>query len=372
MDHMKTPDGSFPDVIGHASLLHRLEHDIRQEQLGHAYILDGPRGSGKHTVARWLACAIACEHRPGQRIHDYDENQLSLFGAEDKDTVAQADGNAHMDTPLPCGVCPRCQKLLSGNCPDIHVISREGKATLGVDAIRPLKQNVLIPPGELDTSIYIIEDAETMTVQAQNALLLTLEEPPPYVLFLLLCDGAETLLDTIRSRAPVLRLKPVPDEDVHAYLLSHGHSLPKQDMAAVLLRAQGYIGQALELADPKTLAPIMKNHAMCDAFLEHCAAHQVDGVLTCLHQWGTKREAVCDVLAGLDMALRDLMLLRQDEHVPLCFYTDREAALDFSSRFTMRALLALHDAVCNAQNIIYANGNVRLTLIQMVLEAGIL
>jgi DNA polymerase-3 subunit delta' len=359
---------AYEGVAGNHTLLAGLLRDVRDNRLNHAYILDGPQGSGKHTVARWLSAAIACDNRPGRELAQTDSQseQMSLF-----EEFPAPPRVIPPDAPLPCGVCPACRKVLEGNSPDIRLVGREGKASLGVEAVRFLRQDVLIPPGELDRKIYILEDAETMTVQAQNALLLTLEEPPPYVLFLLLCNGVNALLETVRSRAPVLRTQLLPDAVVRDYLQSRRH-LPEDQMETVLLLAGGCIGQAMDLSDARTLGAVMRSRTLCTDFLEGCALHQADRVLSCLNQWGTQREAVCDLLATLTQALRDLILLRAGESVRLTFYTNREKALDMTARFTKRELLALYHAVGRARDVLEANGNVRLTLTQMSVEAGVL
>ncbi len=362
---MSTVD-SLPDihVIGHDRLLSRLRRDVREGRLSHAYILDGPVGSGRHTVARWLCASLACENRPNRTAQAFwqDQNgQLDMFGSPQTASAPVIPP----DAPLPCGICPACRKVLNGSCPDIRFIGRGGKTSIGVDAVRFLRQDVLIPPNDLDTRIYIIEDAEAMTVQAQNALLLTLEEPPPYVLFLLLCNGTESLLETIRSRAPTLRTQPVPDTDVRAYLSSHRRTLPEEELSAVLLRAGGCIGQAMALTDARTLKPILRNRAMVEEFVTACAGHELGRVLACMNQWGTKREGVCDILDGVNLALRDLLLLRRSEGVRLLFYTDRDNATELAFSLTARALLDMSDTLFRARGCLEANGNVRLTLTSM-------
>ena len=140
---------AFPDILENRALADRLSREIRSGKLSHAYILSGPEGSGKHMLAVRIATALS------------GPNRLS-------------DG-----APLPCMTCPSCRKILEGNSPDLIYILREGsRATLGVEQIRFLREDVLIAPNDTDVKIYVIEDAETMTPQAQNALLLTLEEPP--------------------------------------------------------------------------------------------------------------------------------------------------------------------------------------------------
>ena len=222
---------AFPDLVGNRALAARLDGEIRSGKLSHAYILAGPAGSGKHTLALRIAMALSCENRkiPG--------------------------------VPLPCMTCPSCRKILSGNSPDyIRVAKDKGRATLGVEAIRFLREDVLIAPNDTDTKIYVIEDAETMTPQAQNALLLTLEEPPQYVLFLLLAANTENLLETVRSRAPVLRMEPIPPAEIRACLDRAGKTagIPEAEMSDILAGADGSIGRALELLHPDKRKPLVE------------------------------------------------------------------------------------------------------------------
>ena len=352
-------------VIGNSELMERLDRDIRAGQLSHAYILDGREGSGRHTVARYICTAIACENRPGRVVsHVEDMDQMGFFDMDEPPPPREIPS----DAPLPCCACPACRKVLEDKCPDIHLIGREGKASIGVDAVRFLRQDVLIPPNDLDTKIYIIEDAHTMTVQAQNALLLTLEEPPPYVLFLLLCDGADGLLETIRSRAPALRTRPVPDEEIRGFLKARRCTLSEEDLAAVLLRADGCIGQALTLADSRAVKPIIKLRALCDQFVEACAARRYEQLPAVLGGFGTKRDGVSETLAMATLAVRDLVLLRHGEAVHLKYYTDRAVAEELASRFTTRALLRIYRALGDAAESLEGNGNVRLTLMQMAVD----
>lgn len=354
-------------VIGNSELLSRLDRDIRAGQLSHAYILDGRVGSGRHTVARHICASIACENRPGQAMSRVeDEDQMGFF-----DLIAPPPPREiPADAPLPCCACPACQKVLEEKCPDIRVIGKEGKASIGVDAVRFLRQDVLIPPNDLDTKIYIVENAECMTVQAQNALLLTLEEPPPYVLFLLLCDGADALLETIRSRAPILRTRPIPDEDIRAYLKAKRCTLSDEDLSAVLLRADGCIGQALTLADARAVKPILKMRETCDEFIAVCASRRYDGLPAILPHFGNKRDGVMELISLITLATRDLILLRHSDEVKLKYYTDRDSAEELACRFTTKSLLALYKALGNAADALEANGNIRLTLMKLAVELG--
>ena len=358
-------------IVGNRDLLMRLERDIRAGMLSHAYIIDGPTGSGRHTLARHICTSLACHNRPGRAIAEpiSDPDQMGFFDLEP--VAPPAPREVSPDAPLPCHECLSCRKVMEEKCPDIHLISREGKATIGAAAIRFLRSDVLIPPNDLDTKIYIIEDAETMTVQAQNALLLTLEEPPPYVLFLLLCNGSDALLETIRSRAPILRTQPIPDEEIRAYMKARKCTLTEEDLSAVILQADGCIGQALTLSDGRAVKPILKLRTDCDDLIEAAASKRADGMVMVLYRYLPKktdasaRAKASSLLSLASLAVRDLLLLRHGEGVRLKYYTDREVAESLAARFTTRYLLALTEALNAAREALEANANLSLTLMQL-------
>ena len=102
-----------PTVVGNPELLSRLDRDIRGGRLSHAYILDGRKGSGRHTVARHICAAIACENRPGQALAHRDEDQMGFFDLLDDAPPPPREIPA--DAPLPCWACPACEKVLEDN-----------------------------------------------------------------------------------------------------------------------------------------------------------------------------------------------------------------------------------------------------------------
>ena len=329
-------------VVGNDALRARLGEELSRGAISHAYIIEGASGSGKHTLAREIATALSCEHRT--------QNGL----------------------PLPCGICATCRKIMAGNSPDVITVSREeDKATMGVDVIRALRDDVPLYPNDLDVKIYIIEDAHTMTQQAQNALLLTLEEPPPFVMFLLLTERAELLLETIRSRAPILRMQPIADAEMVQYLRSpsrpevarEARALADEDFSALLRMANGRIGRALTLLEAEKRAPMLARRTGAEKLCEALAqGRSQDELLALLLSFGTSRE---DLLARLSLiveALRDLLLLSHTDHAPLIFFTDRERAIDLSVRFSAARLLQLIGATEQTMEQLSANANVRLAL----------
>ena len=349
---------TLPRLWGNDALRARFGNDILARRLSHAYILEGKYGLGKHTLALQIAAAQSC-------LCKDDEN-----------------------LPLPCGTCKNCKKIFEGKSPDVIWISREkGKTQLTVDAVRHLRTDVLTTPNDLDAKVYVIEDAHTMNQQAQNALLLTLEEPPEYVLFLLLCEDASNLLETIRSRAPIYRLQPLSPATVETYVRQHtpaGISLPGgNDLEQLLMAADGSIGKALDLLTPRQSAPILEARQAAMELLQAIPAKD-ERVVTALIPYGIRkddsrsalgRDEAAYKLETLLRAVRDLIAVRRCDPatVPLCFFTDREAAEECSLRFSMQDLLRLLDAADNAlDSISQRNANLRIAISEMAVSAGIL
>ncbi len=340
---------AFPDLIGNDRLRARLAEDIRSDRFGHAYILEGADGSGKHSFALRIAAALACEHRTEDGF------------------------------PLPCGNCPACRKILSGNSPDVITIGRGDKVTMGVDVIREMHADVFVAPNELSDKVYIIEDAQTMTVQAQNAFLLILEEPPAYVRFLLLCDGSAPLLETVRSRAQTLRTEPIPPALLADYLartepaaniLRNGNP---EEFAEWIAASEGSVGRAKMLLDPKKRRPITDARDAARTFAELAAAHRESTrVLAFLASFGQKRDEAIARLSVMLVCIRDLILLKQTEDAPLCFFYNREEACALAYRFTAPDLLRYASGISDAMEALRRNANLRLTLMHFAMQTGLL
>ena len=164
-------------LLGNDTLKQRLSALQAKGKLTHSFLLTGPEGSGRHTLARILCAAMQCT-APGER---------------------------------PCGVCPQCRKVLDGAHPDICIVDDPEKKTIPVKLVRDACTDLYIRPNEGQRKIYLFPRAQDLNQQGQNVLLKSIEEPPPYGTFLLLAEHAEQLLPTIRSRCVELRLSPLPE-----------------------------------------------------------------------------------------------------------------------------------------------------------------
>lgn len=336
-------------IVSNEALCRRLGDDIKNGSLSHAHIIEGKRGSGRHTLAKCIAAALAC---------------------------------ASSGESLPCGQCKNCRHIFEDKCPDVITVSREDRASIGVEPIRRLKSTLLAVPNNLEVKVYIIEDADLMTVQAQNALLLTLEEPPKNVYFLILCENSRSLLETIRSRAATLRMASLSNEEISDYLLGSMRATPSNEVTgtaaalkrgspeefnSVLVSSDGSIGRAIELLSPKERAPIVALRTTAESFISSlCPGSGVPHPLALLPTLSSKRNELTLQLDYISLALRDLILLKKTEGAPLCFYADREHALEVSDKLSERRLISVSELVLNARDALQRNANVNLTTVNML------
>ena len=333
------------NLIGNEALRERLYSDIKHGTLSHAYIIEGKKGSGKHILAKNIIAALACENK----------------------------GDS-----LPCGECKSCRHIFEDKCPDVFTVCREdNKASIGIEAIRNIKTELLTLPNDLEIKAYIIEEADLLTIPAQNAFLLTMEDPPKFVSFFLLCENARSLLETIRSRAPVIRTEPLSIKDIEEYICSDKVEKNIRDTAIALKRSQpdefgtvlvaadGSIGQALALLSPKARKPISDRRNLAESFINSLKTNG-DPPLSLFGKFSTKREEIILQFQCIKEALRDLILLKKSENAHLGFYADREAALDISSMFFERKLVSVFDKIDKAELSMSKNANIKLTIINLL------
>ena len=206
---------SFKDVIGQKDVMKYIGNAVSTSQISHAYIVNGERGSGKKLIASLFAAALLCES----------------------------------DGVEPCNKCHSCIQVDTGNHPDLIRLVREKENTISVEEVREqINNTVSIKPYQSKYKIYIIPGADKMTVQAQNAILKTIEEPPAYAVFFLLTENAESLLPTITSRCVMLKLRYIKDALIKKYLMEK-LEIPDYKAEVCSAFAQGNLGKAIMLCN---------------------------------------------------------------------------------------------------------------------------
>ena len=204
----------FGALLGNRQLKENLTESLSKGHISHCYLITGPEGSGKRTLARLLAQAILCQ------------------GAD-----------------KPCGVCTPCRKILDGNHPDYILVDDPEKKTVPVELIRQARADMFIQPNESDHKIYQFPRAQDMGIPGQNALLKVLEEPPSYGVFILIADNPDKLLPTVRSRCTELKLQALPADILEAQLQKDFPKASQEDIAAAASRSGGFLGQAKALLE---------------------------------------------------------------------------------------------------------------------------
>lgn len=208
----------FETLLGNTRLKENLISSLNRGHISHFYLISGPLGSGKHTLARLLAAAILCQ-------------------GKDK----------------PCGRCGPCRKVNENLHPDVISVEDPEHKTVAVKIVRQIREDVFVLPNESDHKIYIFP--QELGVEGQNALLKILEEPPEYGVFLLLTDNPEKILPTVRSRCTELKLQALPEALLKSTLEAEFPDAGSQDILAAMVRSGGFLGQARQLLQEGTAAP---------------------------------------------------------------------------------------------------------------------
>ena len=301
----------FEALLGNERLKDNLRRSLKNNRISHFYLISGPVGSGRKTLTRLLAAAILCR------------------------------GNDQ-----PCGVCSACRKVMEDNHPDFITIDDPEKKYVPVDLIRQARSDIYILPNESAHKIYLLPRAQDMRVEAQNALLKVLEEPPEYGVFLLLSDNPEKLLPTVRSRCVELKLTGLDSRTLERALKDAFPDASAEDIRAAAIRSGGFLGQAKALLESGGLAT-PQTGAFAEAFSQRDAAALLQ-VLIPMEKW--KRDALEDMLN------RWLGLLTE----ALSCRAGMPAANPLARRIgTMRSAADIMDAVQKLQTCIeYAQHNV--------------
>lgn len=206
----------FSDIIGQQAVKEHLQNAIRENKISHSYMLSGAEGMGKKMMAEAFAAALLCEDR-----------------GENADS---------------CGLCHSCRQAQTHNHPDIRYVVHDKPNLISVEEIRDqLVGDVMIRPYQSAHKVYIVENAQMMNTQAQNAILKTIEEPPEYAVIFLLVTNEEMMLPTIRSRCLKLAMDPVSDDLIRDYLGKVEH-IPSYRVNSILSFAQGNLGKAIAIA----------------------------------------------------------------------------------------------------------------------------
>ena len=268
----------FQDIIGQEHIKEHFMNALEQQRVSHGYLFHGERKSGKEFIAKIFAMALQCEKE----------------GIE------------------PCQQCHSCKQALSSNHPDIILVTHEKPSSIGVEDIRlQVNQDICIKPYKSSKKVYIINDGEMKTIQAQNALLKTLEEPPDYAVIMLLVSNLSAILPTLISRCIVMNMHPVEDKEIKKYLMEK-IKVPDYQANMCVAFARGNLGKAKALASSEDFDK-MKEEAV--TVLRHMDDLEIGDLNAAIKRIQEFKLDIHDYLDILMIWYRDVLLFKATNDV---------------------------------------------------------
>lgn len=321
----------FYSIIGQSEVLGSMKRLLSESRVGHAYIFTGPAGIGKKTIAQLFAGLLLCEN------------------------------------PQPnatCGKCTACLLNENGSNPDYHRINTED-ASIGVDLIREIQADVAIKPMYSRRKVYVIEDAGKMTDQAQNCLLKTFEEPPSYVVVILLASNYEMLLETIRSRAQRLNFRKYTYEQVYqAVAERYGRSSNLLELAAAY--SDGNIGMALELAGSGEFT-LLRNRVF--ELLSGVAKGRMDDVLEFTAFMEENKDSVNLIMDIMLLYYRDLLVVCETGNENMLINSDKKDMIFNNVRiYRSTRVIDNIEAIEAVRRALKQNANYQLAIDNMLIK----
>ncbi len=326
----------FPRLLGNEGTKARIGRAIEDGTVSHAFLIGGPSGSGKSLLATEIAAAVNCENKRGA-------------------------------SPLPCGRCASCRRIYDGNFTDVKIRGKAAdKATLGVDIVKSLREDMFLSATESEYKVYIIDDAECMTPEAQNALLKVLEEPPAGVIIILLAKECDKILSTIKSRTQYIAMSRFSEAELERYLPPRSEGAARlraedeEKFRGVLMSADGRLGEAIRLSDAKRAEENEAERAEVQRFIaalkKNTSYADIYSAVMALST--SKRPELLFSFERIISAIRDLIAVKADREVRLIFYSSRAEAEHLASMIGTKRLLSAFDAVNEAHGYCARNANI--------------
>ena len=303
----------FEKIRGQRFAKKYLSNSIKSNMISHAYMFEGPSGVGKNTMARELAATLL----------DMD----NLF-----------------------------------NSPDYIEITPDGNS-IKIAQIRKLQSDILVKPYK-SYKIYVIDEAQKMTVEAQNALLKTLEEPPKYAIIILITNNKESLLDTIKSRCEIIKFTPIPLVEVADYLTQTGVDKNRASLLANFSR--GSMQKAIELSESEDF------HIMRDEVQKYVETFLTGSMLDIMDIQSSiekYKDNITNVLDLLVNYFRDIMMVKENVDSSMIINLDRLVFIkNMSTKITYSQLSKIIDIIEETKNKLRSNCNFNISIQVMTLN----
>lgn len=316
----------FRDIVGHEDIIRHFRSSIEMNRISHAYIINGEVDSGKKLLARAFAATLQCEKG---------------------ETEA-------------CGACKSCIKMASGNHPDIIWVTHEKPNIISVDEVREqVVDSISTKPYESKYKIYIIPDAQYMNVQAQNAILKTIEEPPEYGIIILLTSNLGKILETVVSRCIVLNTKPVRERDMLGYLTKK-MGLTEDRAYFCLDFAQGNLGKAIKLASNTEYVQVIDSVVEVMKKIQRLDVEELASAMEHIQKF---KMSINDYMDLMMMWYRDVLMLKVTGNIDkLLFKGEYSTIRQQAQILSYKAIEDKIDAIARAKTRLDVNANFDVTM----------
>lgn len=321
----------FKYILGNEQIKEHFQKAIISKKLSHAYILTGEQGMGKKMIAKAFAMTLLCQN------------------AEEE----------------PCYECSSCRQFLTDNNPDVIYVSHEKPNSIGVDDIREqINGDIMMKPYSSQYKIYIVDESEKMTVQAQNALLKTIEEPPSYGIILLLTTNADGFLQTILSRCVVLKMNPLQDKVIKNYLIDNIDADEEQaDITAAF--ARGNLGKAIGLISSEEFRKMRESTLHMLRYLKEI---EVSELLDYIKEVKDYPMGIDSYLDFIQLWYRDILMLKVTNDINLLIFKDSYQSIVKSGQTSsFEGLERIIESIDKAKVRLRANVNFELAMELMLL-----
>ena len=316
----------FEEILGNEMVKDHFKKAIANHKISHAYILTGEAGMGRKSIANAFAMTLLCEKG----------------GSE------------------PCMNCHACKQVMSGNHPDLIYVTHEKPGSIGVDDVREqINDTIMIRPYSSYYKIYIVDEAEKMTVQAQNALLKTIEEPPAYAVIILITTNQEAFLPTILSRCVQMKLKPLKDFTIKNYLTQNLHIAEKDaDICAAF--ARGNLGKAIHLASSDEFRELFQKVMV---LVKNVGTMDISMLLDCIREMREQNFDIGEVLDLMQLWYRDVLMFKVTKDMNLLIFKDEYKMInETGEKVDYAGLEAILAAIDTARTRLNANVNMELAM----------
>jgi DNA polymerase-3 subunit gamma/tau len=337
----------FEEVIGQEHITTTLKNALKSGRIAHAYLFTGPRGIGKTSTARILAKALNCEKGP---------------------------------TPTPCNKCTSCKEIT--NSISLDVLEIDGASNTSVDQIRDLRENVKLSPSSGKFKVYIIDEVHMLSTSAFNALLKTLEEPPPHVKFIFATTQAHKVLPTIISRCQRFDFRRIPMQDIILKLkkiskqekidideealfnIACASDGSMRDAESILDQLISYKKGKIKSSDVTSLLGMVEAEVYFD-FSKKIVHRDTAGILKLINHIILEGKDLHQFMSGLIEHFRNLIILKVAEDLkPLVYQTQEniKRLLELSKNFSQQDLLYSFSVLVATQQMMRQSPNMRIPL----------